>query len=337
MNGIHIEAGALTTAELLPQRPERRRVAVLAQPTVVGLAESVASRLREAGLEVSVRSLPDGEAAKTLEVAGDVYHWLNALGLNRFDTLLAIGGGAATDLGGFVGATYLRGVETIYCPTTLLGAVDAAVGGKTGVNVDGKNLVGVFAQPARVVIDLDVLSPLPANLLREGFAEALKAGLVGDVELVELFETHGMEAPLEDVVRKAVTVKQGIVADDFREEGRRMILNYGHTVGHGVEMAGGLAHGEAVAIGMVAAGAIAEAVVGFAGADRQRAVISQLGLAVAVPVGVGRAEIEEFIGLDKKRDEKGLRMVLLEDVGRPVVVHVTDEALAAGLAAIGVA
>ncbi len=173
--------------------------------------------------------------------------------------------------------------------------------------------------------------------MREGFAEALKAGLVGDVELVELFETHGMEAPLEDVVRKAVTVKQGIVADDFREEGRRMILNYGHTVGHGVEMAGGLAHGEAVAIGMVAAGAIAEAVVGFAGADRQRAVISQLGLAVAVPVGVGRAEIEEFIVLDKKRDEKGLRMVLLEDVGRPVVVHVTDEALAAGLAAIGVA
>ena len=337
MNGVLIGAGALVDAELLPPRRERSRVGVLAQPSVAGLAESLASRLRADGLEVGVRSLPDGEAAKTLEVAAETYRWLNELGLNRYDTLLAIGGGAATDLAGFVGATYLRGVETIYCPTTLLGALDASIGGKTGVNVDGKNLVGVFAYPARVIIDLDILSRLPVDLLREGLAEALKSGMVGDVELVELFEVHGIRAPLEDVVRKAMAVKQAIVAEDFREEGPRMILNYGHTVGHALEVAGGLAHGEAVSIGMVAAGAIAEDAVGFTAADRQLALITRLGLPLAAPGGTSRAEIEKLMGLDKKRDDQGLRMVLLEAVGQPVVTHVTDEAVAVGLAAIGVA
>ena len=336
MTKVHIGAGALTDAELLPVRAGRRRVAVLTQQPVRAVADSVASRFSQTGLQVSVRVLPEGEAAKTLDVARDTYQWLNELGLNRYDTLMAIGGGAATDLGGFVGATYLRGIETIYCPTTLLGALDASIGGKTGVNVAGKNLVGVFAHPARVIIDLDLLASLPADLLRAGLAEALKSGLVGDVELVELLEQHGSEAPLGDVVRKTVAVKQAVVAKDFREEGPRMILNYGHTIGHAIEIVNGLAHGDAVALGMVAAGSIAEGEVGFTAADRQRAIVAKLGLPVEATPPTSRDEVEELMGLDKKRDKEGLRMVLLEDLGQPVVVHVSDEAMAAGLEAIGV-
>ena len=336
MTEIRIGAGALADPDLLPIRSERRKVALLAQPPVLSLAEAVASKFRESGLTVEVCQLPDGEAAKTLQVASDIYQWLNGLGLNRYDTLMALGGGAATDLGGFVGATYLRGIETIYCPTTLLGALDASIGGKTGLNVAGKNLVGVFSHPARVIIDLDLLGSLSEELLKEGFAEALKSGLVGDVELVELLEEHGTAAPLEDVIHKAIAVKQAVVTSDFREEGTRMILNYGHTIGHAVEIACQLSHGEAVAIGMEAAGSIAETEVGFADAERQRAAISRLGLPVAAPEGASQGEIERLIGMDKKRDEQGLRMVLLEQVGRPIVVHVSEQALAAGLASIGV-
>lgn len=336
MTGIQIGSGVLDGEELLPDRDQRRRVAVLAQPSVSGVTERVRTRLREAGLEVHVRQLPDGEAAKTLEVASQVYQWLNEMGLTRYDTLLAIGGGAATDLAGFVGATYLRGIETIYCPTTLLGALDASIGGKTGVNVAGKNLVGVFSSPKRVFIDLDVIADLPGQLLREGFAEALKAGFIGDVRLIELFEAYGLDAPLEEVVHLAVAVKQGVVQEDFREEGRRMILNYGHTVGHAVEVVAGLSHGEAVAIGMVAAGSIAESELGFAAAGRQKEVISKLGLPVAAPPQTDKSRIEVLMGMDKKRDQLGMRMVLLEDFGKPVVVHVSEAVVGAGLAAIGV-
>ncbi len=336
MTGIQIGRGVLDTEELLPGRDGRRRVAVLAQPSVPGVVEGLSRRLREAGLDVHVRELPDGDAAKTLEVAGEIYQWLNGIGLTRYDTLLAVGGGAATDLAGFVGATYLRGIETIYCPTTLLGALDASIGGKTGINVAGKNLVGVFASPKRVFIDLDVIANLPERLLQEGFAEALKAGLIGDVRLVELFEEHGLDAPLEEVVHLAVGVKQGVVEADFREEGRRMILNYGHTVGHAVEVASVLSHGEAVAIGMVAAGSIAESELGFSSAGRQREVISRLGLPLAAPPQTDKIRIEALMGMDKKRDQLGLRMVLLEDLGKPVVVHVSPAAVDIGLAAIGV-
>lgn len=336
MTEVLIGAGVLGAENLLPVRDDRRKVAVLVQEPVLDLAKSIADRLSAAGLEVGLRVLPDGEAAKTLPVAAETYQWLNELGLTRYDTVLAVGGGAATDLAGFVGATYLRGVETIYCPTTLLGALDASIGGKTGVNVDGKNLVGVFSPPARVIIDLDLLSRLPAELLRAGFAEALKAGLVGDVQLVELFEARGTSAPLEEVVRRAVAVKQAVVAEDFREADGRMILNYGHTIGHALEIADGLAHGDAVAVGMVAAGAIAESELGFGGAERQKAAISQLGLPVASTSTSTGLSIMELIALDKKRDSSGLRMVLLEEVGHPVVVYVTEEAVAAGLGAVGV-
>ena len=319
----------------LPQREERRQVAILAQPTVLPLADAVAASLLEQDLDVSVIPLPDGEAAKTLSIVEDIALDLNRLGLTRADTIFGIGGGAATDTAGFVAATYLRGIECVLAPTTLLGAVDAAVGGKTGVNVGGKNLVGVFRHPARVLIDIDVLEALPMVLLRQGTAEALKTGFVGDPDLVELYREYGIEAPLEEVVGRAIGVKARVVSEDFREGGLRAVLNYGHTAGHAVEVAAGISHGEAVAIGMVAAGVVGEQTVGFDRRAEQEQLIASLGLPTRSP-DVDLGEIERLMLLDKKRDTGGIRFVVLEDFGVPRVVHPDDATVRASLHAIGI-
>jgi 3-dehydroquinate synthase len=329
---ILISRGALDH-EILGGREGRRRVAVLSQEGALRIARRLADRLAATGMTVEVIALPDGEQAKTLDVARDTYLALNRMGMTRQDTLVAVGGGSVTDLGGFVAATYLRGIEAIYCPTTLLGAVDAAIGGKTGVNVGGKNLVGVFAHPARIVIDLEVLEALPDHLLRQGMAEVLKAGLIGDPGLVSLLEHDGLAADLEDLVSRAVSVKVAVVGEDFRESGRRAILNYGHTIGHAVEVSAALSHGEAVAIGMVAAGAASAALAGFREADRQRGVIEALGLPVGL-ADLDRNDVKRLIQLDKKRDATGVRMVLLEEVGRPIVRTVDDATIDIALDAI---
>ncbi len=335
VNGSEILIGrGLLGEEILPDREGRSRVAVLSQAAVAGIAGPLCDRLAASGLAIEMITLPDGEAAKTLEVAGDTYLALNRMGLTRHDSLVAVGGGSVTDLGGFVAATYLRGIEAVYCPTTLLGAVDAAIGGKTGVNAGGKNLVGVFSNPSRIVIDLDVLEVLAPDLRRQGMAEALKAGLIADPALVDLLERDGLGADLEEVVNRAIAVKVTVVEEDFREAGKRAILNYGHTIGHAVEVGAGVSHGEAVAIGMVAAGAVSEALVGFTGAARQRAIIGNLGLPVQVPGGLDRDDALELVGLDKKRDAGGVRMVLLEAIGRPVLRSVDNATLNLALDAI---
>ena len=230
--------------------------------------------------------LPDRDEAKTMAVVEKAYRWLAEVPLGRHDTIVGVGGGAATDMAGFVAATWLRGVESVMVPTTMLGAVDAAIGGKTGINLEGKNLVGAFHLPSRVVVDLDVMETVPATLRLEGLAEALKAGLVADPVLVELFERHGASAPLEDVVTRSIKVKAEVVGADYREDGRRAILNFGHTIGHGVEMAAGMPHGMAVAVGMVAAGAVSAARYGFP-AQWLTDLIFSLGLPVSA-FGVSR-------------------------------------------------
>jgi len=322
-------------ARLLPERSGRSRVAILTQPAIAAAAREVARTLDAEGIAVRTIELPDGERAKTLSVVEGVALELNTFGMHRGDTVVGIGGGAVTDLAGFVAATYLRGVECVVAATTLLGAVDAAVGGKTGVNVGGKNLVGVFKHPARVVIDLDVLERLPDDLLRQGTAEALKTGLVGDPDLVGLYREHGIGAPLDEVVPRAVRVKASIVSRDFREGGVRTFLNYGHTIGHGVEVAGRMSHGDAVAIGMVAAGVVGERTVGFTDAAEQRALIDSLGLPTSAP-GLDPDEVTRLMELDKKRDAGGLRFVVLERIGTPTVVHPDTATVRAALHAIGI-
>lgn len=319
---------------ILPGRAGREQVALVVQPGARPVAAGLADRLAaEVGNVVRI-DVPDRDAAKDLGVVGAVYHRLADMNLGRHDAIVAVGGGATTDVAGFVAATWLRGVEAVLVPTTLLGAVDAAIGGKTGINLDGKNLVGAFWLPSRVVVDLDVLDALPDALRREGAAEAAKAGFIGDPAIVAAYAEDGLGADLEVIVPRAITVKAGVVSGDVRELGRRTVLNFGHTVGHAVERLAGLSHGEAVAIGMVAASRVSFLRYGF---DEQRVVeiVARLGLPTRVE-GVDPAEALDLMARDKKRTAAGIRLVLLEEVGRPVVVPVEESELRAALAAVGV-
>ena len=325
----------LIDGEVLPDSIERRKAAVVTHAGATHLGRKVRESLREAGLAAELRVLPDGEEAKSLSVIEGTYRWLAELGLARGDTLVAVGGGTVTDVGGFVAATYLRGIEAVYVPTTLLGAVDASIGGKTGVNLDGKNMIGAFRHPSRVIIDVDLLLDLPDALWREGVAEAVKAGLIADAALVELFEAQGRDAPIGEVVRRAVAVKVGVVADDFTEQGRRTILNYGHTVGHAVERASGCSHGEAVAIGMVAAAAASTVAAGFTESERQNSLLASLGLPTNA-ASTSESSIRRLLEMDKKRDATGLRMVLLRAIADPIVDHVAGATVDTALDAIGV-
>lgn len=314
----------------------RQRVAILCQPPTGGLTESYATLLRHAGMDVRTYTVPDGEEAKQLGVVEDVYRFLNESGFTREDLIIGVGGGALTDVAGFVGGTYLRGVPVMYVATTLIAAVDASIGGKTGVNVGGKNLAGVFAHPEAVLIDIDIIDELPKALKREGASEALKTGFIEDMAIVQAYERDGLDVDLEEVVNRSVAVKVSVVSDDFKERGRRAILNYGHTVGHAIETTTGRSHAESVSIGTVAAGAASRAMFGFTGEERQSAILRDVGL----PITAGDAEPEAVraqMERDKKRDAEGLRMVLLEDFCVPQLVHADDATVRAAFEGIGLA
>lgn len=319
---------------LLPEREGRSRAAILTQPAPTDIALEVAQQLKGEGLQCEVIGLPDREEAKTLAVAESVYEAFSRFGLSRQDTVVGVGGGSVTDLAGYVAGTWLRGVESVNVPTTLLGAIDASIGGKTGVNIGGKNLVGVFWHPSRVAIDVDRLSRLPGYIIREGMAEAYKNGLIGDASLATLIERSGMEADIEEVVFKAVAVKADIVTRDVRETGERAFLNLGHTIGHAIEFASSLSHGESVGLGLVAAVRISEKLAGFAHSERVIEAIDRLGLPTQVD-GLELARVLDLLGRDKKRDAEGLRMVLLTDIGEPYLTHVDPRDVEVGLAAIG--
>ncbi len=319
----------LAAQPVLPDRAGRHQVVVLTQPgTPRIIADGAAVHL---GVEHTIVELPDRDEAKSWELVAELYESFARLGVGRHDTIVGVGGGALTDVTGFIASTWLRGIEAVYVPTTVLGAIDAAIGGKTGINLAGKNLVGTFTHPARVVVDTDVLDALPVGIKREGWAEAIKAGFIADPELVSLFEQSPENPPMVEVVERAIAVKVDVVTNDFRESGQRMILNFGHTIGHGVEIAEGISHGEAVAIGMVAAADLSRRKYGFD--YPMRDVLSALGLPVTSTAD--RRQVEELIWLDKKRDANGLKMVLLEAVGSPRIDYVTADEVALGLDAIG--
>lgn len=320
---------------LLPPAAGRRAAAVLTQPGARAVADDVEEALRGQGAEVIASvTLPDRDAAKTVRTAEAVYERLAEANLGRDDVIVGVGGGAVTDVAGFVAATWLRGVECVLVPTTLLAAVDAAIGGKTGVNVAGKNLVGAFWRPSRVAVGLRILEELPEELLREGAAEAIKAGFIADPRLVDLYDRYGLRAPLGEVVRRAAAVKTEVVAGDFREAGRRAILNFGHTIGHGVEAACGIPHGLAVAVGMTAAAEVSDRRYGF-DSMLVREPLRMLGLPTLSPPA-DRQRVLTLISRDKKRTAQGLRMVLLRGIGDPVVEPVEPEEIDYALAAVGI-
>lgn len=320
--------------QLLPEREGRLRVAILTQPAPTDIALEVAGRLGQEGLMCEVIGLPDRDEAKTLAVASSVYEALARFSLSRHDTIVGVGGGSVTDLAGYVAGTWLRGVEVVHVPTTLLGAIDASIGGKTGVNVGGKNLVGVFWHPVRVIVDVSRLGRLPSYLIREGMAEAYKAGLIGDRSLADLIAASALESPLEAIVERAIAVKAAIVGQDVHESGLRAHLNFGHTIGHAIEYASSLSHGECVSLGMVAAVRISEKLAGFSKADEVEKALTGLGLPIEVK-GLELARVMDLLGHDKKRDSGGLRMVLLRDIEDPYLTHVEGADIELGLGAIG--
>lgn len=315
---------------VLPERAGRERVALLVQPGAAEIGDRVAESI---DVPLKRYELPDRDDAKTPEVLAGLWNWLAETGLGRHDTIVGVGGGAATDLAGFVAATWMRGIESVLVPTTLLAAVDASIGGKTGINVGGKNLVGAFWQPSRVAIGVDAFGSLDPAVYREGLAETVKHGYLADPVLLGMLQNDGPDAePLEMVVR-AVAVKVGIVSADEREMGVRAHLNYGHTIGHAIEMAHGLSHGEAVAIGMVAEAAIAAERFGFDVVHEHRATIAGLGLPTALD-SVDREAVGRLVLLDKKRTSDGVRMAVLSGYQQPTMIDVDESDIGMGLDAI---
>jgi 3-dehydroquinate synthase len=307
--------------------PGTRRVLLVHPIALNDLVRVHADALRHNGFEVHVEVVPDGEPAKTIEVAARLWHVLGWAGFTRTDAVVAVGGGAATDLGGFVAATWLRGVPVVQVPTTLLGMVDAAVGGKTGINTaEGKNLVGSFHPPRAVVCDLDSLATLPRADLVAGLGEVVKCGFVADPAILDLVEADPAAAAdpaspaLRELVERSIQVKAAVVTADLRESSLREILNYGHTFGHAIEQVEDFTwrHGEAVSVGLVFAAELARRAGRLDGvvADRHRAVLEQLGLPVAY-----RSDRWDELLVAMRRDKKTrgdqLRFVVLDGLARP--------------------
>ena len=319
------------------------------------LAASLASQPRRAavvtgeGIDVEVDAgqavgavetfaVPAGERFKTLATVETLCRGFARFGLTRADVVVAVGGGLVTDVAGFAAAVYHRGVPVVFVPTTLLGQIDAAIGGKTGVNLpEGKNLVGAFWQPAAVLCDTEVLASLPAAEYRSGLGEMakyhfLRAGGSGRTDAAAM-----AELPLAERIARCVRLKADVVASDERESGRRMILNYGHTLAHALEIAGGfdLRHGEAVAVGLVYAAEVARRLGriddGRVGEHRQ--VVSAYGLGATLPAGADTGRLIDLFGRDKKA-VGGLTLVLDGPRGPEPVRGVGREVLAASLEAI---
>lgn len=329
---VHVGAGLLERAgDLLPELPGAERAFVVGD---AGVAGRYLDRL-SLGLPALHLAIPAGEEAKSLRTAEALYEHLAIQEAHRDDVVVALGGGAAGDTAGFVAATYMRGLPFVQVPTTLTAQVDAAVGGKVGLNLPrGKNLVGSFHQPIAVVADVSTLATLPEDAFRSGLAEVAKYGFAVDPSILDLLEGSidlviaREPAFLEDLVARCVRAKAEVVAGDERDTGRRAILNYGHTLGHAlerIEAFGGVSHGEAVASGMVFAARLSEALgVGPEGLTaRHTRVLAALGLPHAVP-RMDPEPLIESMRLDKKY-RRGMRFVLLEAIGEPRVVEGVSE------------
>jgi 3-dehydroquinate synthase len=314
-----------------------RTVAVIHAEGGSEIARPVCGALARAGVRAAALPVPAGEAAKDAGVAAGLWSRLAELGVGRTDAIVGVGGGAATDLAGFVAATWLRGIPVVLVPTTLLGMVDAAVGGKTAINVpEGKNLVGAFHPPAAVVCDLATLVTLPRRDYASGLAEVVKAGFIADPAILTLIEDDPDGACRPDgphtreLIERAIRVKADVVTDDLRESGRREILNYGHTLGHAIERVEEyrFRHGDAVAIGMVYAAELGR----LAGrlpadvADRHRRILASVGLPTAYRADAW-PRLREAMRVDKKARAGRLRFVVLDGLARPGRLDDPDEGL----------
>jgi len=315
---------------------DAKKLLIIHAPALARIAEQMKEDL-SGEREVFLVEVPDAEAAKRVEVAAFCWGILGQLDFQRNDAILGLGGGATTDLAGFVAAAWLRGVALIQVPTTVLAMVDAAVGGKTGVNTqEGKNLVGVFYSPRAVIADTDVLAGLGENEVKAGMAEVVKCGVISDPTILDVLEANPEEAldtaseVFVELVKRAVAVKAEVVGDDFRESGLREILNYGHTLGHAIEHAERYQwrHGAAISIGMVFAAELSRMVANLSDEDveRHRRILGGLGLPLDYPQGRWRTLLATM-QKDKKARGGVVRFVVLDAPGKPRVLAIPDESV----------
>ncbi|MFT4306789.1 MAG: 3-dehydroquinate synthase [Microbacterium sp.] len=315
-----------------------RKVLLVHAPPLADQAERLRERLRADGArEVLLAEIPDAEQGKRIEVAAFCWQVMGQADFTRSDAVVGLGGGAVTDLAGFVAATWLRGVQVVLVPTTVLAMVDAAVGGKTGVNTaEGKNLVGAFWAPRGVVCDLAFLDTLPHNEAVAGFAEVVKSGLIWSPEILERIEAEPdaivdpASASFRRCMELAIEMKAQVVGEDFREGGLREILNYGHTLGHAIEHAERYRwrHGAAVSVGMMyvaelsrLAGRLSDQAVA-----RHRDILTSLGLPTVYRAGAW-PQLLATMQRDKKSRGGMLRFIVLDDIARPTVLQAPDESL----------
>lgn len=332
-----IVIGSGTISELPEVLGSRAAKVLIVHPPTLGARAADLREVLSSRYEVYLAEVPDAEDAKRVEVAAFCWQIMGQTDFTRTDAVIGFGGGATTDLAGFVAATWLRGVRLVQVPTSVAGIVDAAIGGKTGINTaEGKNLVGSFYAPGAVIVDLDFLDTLPRNEILAGFAEIVKCGFIGEPEILDIIEadpgraTDPRTPEFRRVVELSAALKARVVSEDFRESGLREILNYGHTLGHAIEHAERYRwrHGAAISVGMVfaaelgrIAGSLSDAAV-----DRHRAILSSLTLPTTYPVGRWQTLLATM-QRDKKARAGMIRFIVLDDVGKPTVLAGPDEAL----------
>jgi 3-dehydroquinate synthase len=318
-----------------------RKILVVHPPTLAARAADLRDRLladtENGAREVLLAEIPDAEQGKRIEVAAFCWQVMGQADFTRSDAVIGYGGGAVTDVAGFVAATWLRGIQVVHVPTTVLGLVDAAVGGKTGINTaEGKNLVGAFWAPRAVIGDLDELTSLSPNEATAGFAEVVKAGFIWAPEILDIIEADPARAvdPSTEEFRRAVELaigmKAAVVSEDFREAGQREILNYGHTLGHAIEHAERYRwrHGAAISVGMLFAAELSRLAgrLSDEAAGRHRSVLETLGLPTSYRAGAW-PQLLATMQRDKKSRGGMLRFIVLDDLAKPTVLQAPDESL----------
>lgn len=315
-------------------------VAIMYQPTLKETAEKIRETLAEKGFNAHRLEIPDAEQGKELAVASYAWEVFGRIGMKRNDVVISLGGGAATDVAGFVAATWMRGIPVVHVPTTLLAMVDAAVGGKTGINTEaGKNLVGCFHEPRAVLIDIATLETVPKNEIIAGLAEVIKTGFIADPTILDLIEANP-EAALDPtgeilpiLIEKSVRVKAEVVSADLRESQLREILNYGHTLAHAIERRERYKwrHGAAVAVGLVYAAELGRLAgrLDDATADRHRSILAAVGLPVSYDADAFKELLVGMSG-DKKNRSGMLRFVVLDGLAKPGRLEAPDPAILVG-------
>ncbi len=333
---IIIESGAFKeVGSWISHLWQPQKVAVITDSHVAPLyGEALMSALKTFGFDATLLEVPAGEKSKSLLQATALYDQLATFGMTRSDGIIALGGGVIGDLAGFVASTYMRGIHFLQIPTSLLAQVDSSIGGKTAVNTDSaKNLVGTFSQPEGVLIDPALLSTLPIQRVREGIAEIIKSAAIADPvlwqTLADLKDEEDLLAHATAVITETLKVKQHVVEEDPFDHGSRLTLNFGHTIGHGLEKLagfGGLSHGEGVAIGMVMITRHAEKI-GLSPKGTTEQLIEMIGkfnLPIAAPE-VAQSKLFEAISHDKKARGSHLKIILLEEIGKANIVTIPTE------------